>query len=197
MNVISFALLAILTHTTLLVAPGDDSVRPEWVELSKHSNLPLHCETIQSELWATRDEARSDAFNQAVARAQDFAADVAPRIKNTWQVPAWLVHDHLLREPIYVEEVDWTYGPMYRAHLLLELSPEKRGVLLANWHQFVVRRRMGQIGGGVGFLLVCLATMLAYLRLDDATRGYYSRWLFTGAAAVVASSAAALYTWIV
>jgi hypothetical protein len=86
---------------------------------------------------------------------------------------------------------------MHVAYVYLDLSPEKRDLLLGRWREELMRRRVNQIGSGLGFVLVCLVTLVTYLRLDDATRGYYSRWLATGAAAVVAGSAAALYTWIV
>jgi len=176
---------------------GKAASRPEWIELAKDGRLTVHSAAIQSGLWATRDEARSDALEQASYRALDFAAEAVPRLKSRWQVPTWLVADHMLREPVFIEEVDWTYGPMYRAHVLLDLSPEKRDVLLATWHETLLRQRMTQIGGGLAFVLVCVATLFSYLRLDDATRGYYSRWLLTGAFGVVAGSAAVLYTWIV
>jgi hypothetical protein len=164
--------------------------------LASESKLPLHSEAIVSERWATKEAARADALEKAAARAESFAAEAEPRLRNTWPVPTWFVQDHLLREPIYFEEIDWTYGPLYRGHLLLDLSPEKRELILSHWHAAIVKTRMNQIGAGMGFLLVCIMTLLGYLRLDDATRGYYTRWLATGALAVVGGSAAAIYQWI-
>jgi hypothetical protein len=137
-----------------------------------------------------------NALEEAADRAAKFAAESEPKLRGRWPVPVWFVRDHLLREPIFVEEVDWTYGPMYKAHILLDLSPDKRELILSHWNATVVEKRIGQIGGGIGFLLVCAATMLSYLRLDDATRGYYSRWLATGAVAVVTASAVFLYNWV-
>jgi len=179
--------------------PSDETqaTRPAWVELAKNSQLPLHCEGIESELWATRDEARTDAMRRAAARVREFAAEVSPRVQSSWEVPTWLVQDHLLKEPIYIEESAWKYGPMFRAHVLLDLSPSNRDVVLSKWYEVIVRRRIHQVAVGIGFVLICLTTLFTYLRLDDATRGYYSRWLAGGAAAVVAGSAAALYTWLV
>ena len=197
MNAFFLALAVMLAQADTTPEPGAGGVaRPQWIALAKESGLPLHWEAIESELWATPEEARTDVLVRAAGRAQAFAAEVAPRIRTNWIVPGWLVEGHLLREPVYVEEVDWTYGPMYRAHVLLELSPEKRELLLSKWHETVIHRRLGQVGGALGFILVCVATLLAYLRLDDATRGYYSGWLLAGATAVVAGSAAVLYSWV-
>jgi hypothetical protein len=176
------------------------SSRPEWIELSEQNKLPLHADVIKSTPWATDEEARNEALEMAAVRALDFAAESAPKLKHSWRVPTWLVADQMLREPIWVEEVDWDFGatlaPMHQAYVYLDLSPDKRDLLLGTWRQELMHRRMHQIGGGLGFVVVCLITLVTYLRLDDASRGYYSRWLGTAAAATVAGSAAALYTWI-
>jgi hypothetical protein len=179
---------------------SSDSARPAWVELTA-DKLPLHTDVVKSMPYATPEAARAQVLEKAAVRALDFAAEPAPKLKQHWQVPPWFVSDHMLREPIYVEEVDWDFGetlaPMYVAHAYLDLSPEKRELLLGKWRDELTKRRVNQIGGGLGFVLVCLVTLVTFLRLDDATRGYYSRLLATGAVAVVAGSAAALYTWIV
>jgi hypothetical protein len=192
-----FILIALLAPCgALATLAADSDARPSWVESGNEALLPAHTEVVTSELWATRDEAKQDALAKAAIRTREFAAQVAPRIKTAWQVPAWLLEDHMLTDRIYVEEVDWTYGPMYRAHLLINLSPENRQLLLNSWHQELVRHRLGQVGGALAFVLVCLATVLGYLRLDDATRGYYTGWLFAAAAAVVGGAGAALYAWV-
>ena len=197
MNGFCFSLAVVLAHAGVILVPGADAGRPAWLDTANPAKLPAHAKVVQSELWASREEAELDALDRAALVARNFAAEVAPRIRSSWEVPTWMVEDHLLRERVYVEEVDWTYGPMYRAHALLDLSPEKRGYLLAEWHHVILLQRMREIGAGLGFILICLVSVLSYLRLDDATRGYYSRWLVTGAVAVVAGSAAVLYTWVV
>ena len=201
MNAICISLALVLTQAS---APAEDTksdaARPSWVKLSKEE-LPLHTDVIKTTPYATADEARAQALEEAAIRALNFAAEAAPKLNQVWQVPSWFVADHMLREPIYVEEVEWDFGatlaPMHVAYVYLDLSPEKRELLLGKWREERMQRRVNQIGGGLGFVLVCLVTLVTYLRLDDATRGYYSRWLGTGAAAIVAGSAAALYTWIV
>lgn len=200
MNAICITLALVLSQAPARAEDmKSDAARPAWVEMSK-DKLPLHSDVIKSMPYATAEEARAQALEKASVRALDFAAESAPKLKNVWQVPPWLVADHMLREPIYLEEVDWDFGetlaPMHVAYVYLDLSPEKRELLLGRWRGELMQRRVNQIGGGLGFVLVCLVTLVTYLRLDDATRGYYSRWLATGAAAVVAGSAAALYTWI-
>ena len=202
MNVICFVVALVISQAPAHTAADDAaSSRPAWIELSEQNKLPLHTDVIKSTPWATVEEARTEALEMAAVRALDFAAESAPKLKNSWKVPTWLVADQMLREPIFVEEFDWdfsaTLAPMHRAYAYLDLSPDKRDLLLGTWRQELMHRRMNQIGGGLGFVVICLITLVTYLRLDDATRGYYSRWLGTAAAAAVAGSAAALYTWIV
>jgi hypothetical protein len=197
MNRFYMALALLLISAGATQSPdGNKPSRPGWIEQARESRLQLHSELIVSERWATKGEARRDAVERAALRAGEFAAEAEPRIRDAWPVPMWFIQDHMLREPIFVEEIDWTYGPMYQAYLLLDLAPAKRELILSQWHSTIVQKRMNQVGGGLGFLLICVATLLGYLRLDDATRGYYTRWLATGAVAVVVASAAAVYRWI-
>jgi hypothetical protein len=196
------ALILALAMAAGLTDPPDSTgtradATPAWKRQIDADGLPRHTNLVQSELWATRDEAANDAMDRAATAAREFVGQVDSRAIAAWDIPAWLVHDHLLREPPYVEEVDWTYGPMYRAHVLLDFSPEKRELLLSHWRESLTSRRLGQVGAGLGFAVLCLATLLGYLRLDDATKGYYTAWLRTGAVAVVGGSAAALYHWVV
>lgn len=180
-------------------AAAEFAARPAWVERGDWSEPPVVYRVVTSERWATREEARRDALERAGDVAREFAAQVDSRLGASWQVPLWLVQDRLIREE-FTEEVDWSYSslaPMYQSHLLVELSPAKRELMLDQWQHSVTQARVRQLGAGFGFVLVCLMTLLGYLRLDDATRGYYTGWLRTAAFGVVAATAAALYTWVV
>ncbi len=165
--------------------------RPDWVERQSWSEPPVRFRVVTGELWATPEEAIEDALDRAVPIVQGLADESDARQPRAWRVPPRLVSDHLVRKE-YLEKVDWTYGPMYRAHLLLELSPETRRIVLAEWCQAMAHQRLSQLGAGLAFVLVCLTSLLGYLRVDEATRGYYTPWLLTGAVAVVGSSAAIL-----
>jgi hypothetical protein len=186
-------MLALLMSADDPAAAADK--RPEWATRESWSEPPVRYRVVASELWATPEEALDDALDRAAPIVRDFAAQADRRIKAAWQVPPRVLHDRIVTEE-FLEKVDWTYGPMYRAHLLLELSPAKRDVLLGEWRQVKLQQRVGQLGAGLGFVLVCLAALLGYLRLDEATRGYYTGWLRAGLVALVAGSAAVLYTWV-
>ncbi len=197
MNAIILALAVVgQTDMPATITPRTTAT-PAWKRQVDTDGPARHTSLVQSELWATREEATGDVMDRAAAAAREFIGQADSRAIASWDVPAWLLHDHVLREPPYVEEVDWTYGPMYRAYVLLDFSPEKRELLLGHWRESLTSRRLGQVGAGLGFAVLCLATLLGYLRLDDATKGYYTGWLRTGVVAVVGGSAAAIYHWLV
>jgi hypothetical protein len=67
----------------------------------------------------------------------------------------------------------------------LEFDPEVKRDLEHMWEQQVAERRLWQFGGVGGLVLAVLASVLGYLRLDTATKGFYTRTLRWGAAAVI------------
>jgi hypothetical protein len=73
----------------------------------------------------------------------------------------------------------------------LEFGPEVRRDLALMWDQEVAQRRLWQIGGLGGLVMAVLASALGYLRLDTATKGYYTRTLRWGAATVILGLVAA------
>ena len=195
MNAICLALGWLICHAGQLGGSP-----PDWIGREAWSEPPIRFRVVSSERWATPQEAQRDALDRAAQLARDYAAQGDSRIDDRWEPSKILVHDELVTQD-YLEKIAWDYGPMYRAHLLLELSPENRAMLLADWEghwerrqQEVANRRLIWMGAGLAFVIVCLATLFGYFRLDEATRGYYTPWLLTGASAVVTGTAAILYT---
>jgi hypothetical protein len=56
-----------------------------------------------------------------------------------------------------------------------------------------VARRLGLLGGGLGFVLACLATVSGYIRADEATKGYYTNWLRLASATGVGAAGVLIY----
>jgi hypothetical protein len=196
MKLLHLAIVAVFVLATRgYAAKAESPAVPEWVRRDSWSEPPIRFRTVSSDLWATREEASHDGLARATRIARDFAAEANPRLRTGAPIESDVVHDHFVRDE-FVEKVDWDYGPMYRAHLLLVLSPENRTVLLSRLHAAVLHRRLSQLGAGLAFVFLCLVTLLGYLRLDDLTRGYYTSWLLTGAITVVAGAGFALYSWL-
>lgn len=73
----------------------------------------------------------------------------------------------------------------------LKFSEPARQEIRRRYNEAVVQQRLGYAGSMAGFLLLVLATLFGYLRLDTATRGYYSGRLKLAAAATILAGSAA------
>ena len=97
--------------------------------------------------------------------------------------------DYILRElctePEYIEDVDASFGPMKKAHLLLEFTAAQDAELLKRWKTFARRDRLAIAGLGGAFVVGCLALAFGLLKVDTWTRGYYSKRLFLGVPAAI------------
>ena len=97
-------------------------------------------------------------------------------------------------ENVFDERRDFSFGPMYQSHALIKFTPEFREVLderrsevATSWKQFVVGGRLAGVGLVFGLILLFLAVISGYFRLDTATRGFYTaRLQFLAAVAILA-----------
>lgn len=89
------------------------------------------------------------------------------------------------------EQVEFDYGVMHQSHALVKMDKDIRQALDQRWGQVRATSRLFQTGLGAGALLLLLGTMLSYLKLDTATRGYYTGRLQFGAAAAILAIVAA------
>lgn len=173
---------------------------PEWVDREPQRRQDGSVlRTVTGRRYATPQESVDDALRQAAYEARKYLEQAAPRPVR-WEVPVSFVQDRLVQDQ-YVAQVDWEAEgvdsppfaePMYQAHLLIELTPEKRQTLSQMWQEDVLGQRIRWLAAGSAFVLVLLAALAGYLRLDEATRGYYSGRLKLAAVAVVGVAGVAL-----
>ncbi|MEW4570613.1 hypothetical protein AB1L88_22345 [Tautonia sp. JC769] len=123
---------------------------------------------------------------------QTLAEWLSPEIPEGWPLPGELVEaltlDHHV-EPIALDldrlGLHLADDPgastlprvLYVAAVRAELSPDHREAFLNAYRREVGARRLTILGGVGGFALSCLAILALYIRLDEATRGYYTRRL--------------------
>jgi hypothetical protein len=93
----------------------------------------------------------------------------------------------------YEERPEFSVGPMYQAHALLEFDESFRSKAEKEWKEALTLSRLLKTGLGAGAMLVLLSVVLGYFKADNATRGYYTRRLRFGAATVILALAAAVY----
>lgn len=97
------------------------------------------------------------------------------------------------RGSTFEEKLQMSFGPMYQTHALLEFGPEfrkeledRRGVLKTCARERAIAFRLRGLALGFGAVLCLLAVTFGYLRLDAATRGYYTgRLQFLAATAIL------------
>jgi hypothetical protein len=112
-------------------------------------------------------------------------------VPRSWTPPAQLVDSMILQTT--VKPVVKDYGTLYEAHLLLDVSAEKRSQFTESYKRQLLQRRMVLLGGALGFVLVCLAAISGYIRADEVTRGYYTNRLRLLAAGGVGAAGVAIY----
>ncbi|MCA9144294.1 MAG: hypothetical protein KDB05_15965 [Planctomycetales bacterium] len=89
------------------------------------------------------------------------------------------------------EQVEFDYGVMNQSHALVKIDKKVKDALDRRWSKVRATSRLFQTGLGVGAVLLLLGTMFSYLKLDTATRGYYTGRLQFGAAAAILAVIAA------
>lgn len=85
----------------------------------------------------------------------------------------------------YLETVQQSFGPMKKLYMQIEFTPAVDRELMQRWDGLARQERFGQVGVGAGFVLALLFSVWGLLRIDTATKGYYSKWLFLGVPAVI------------
>jgi hypothetical protein len=83
-------------------------------------------------------------------------------------------------------------GDGYDVTLKLEVGPKQYREILENDRQERVQQRELLLARVLAGLVALLVAVVGYLRLDEATKGYYTLWLRLGALGLVGGVAAAL-----
>ena len=181
------------------IPPG----RPSWVGQAPQREGSVHSMAVCSDPYATHQLALKALDKKLEAATADYIrqhvqSDLASQLL---RYDVQEIKQRLLPpQNVYHEKIKVSIGPMHQVHALIEFPPEFRDELDRRWSEMRATYRLaetGLIGGGV---LLVLATIFGYFRLDNATRGYYtSRLQFMAAAAIlaiVASSALVSKWWI-
>jgi hypothetical protein len=143
---------------------------------------------VSGRLSATEERAIKDAHDRLATVAAERVHD---RVPSSWKIPSNLL-DGMVQET-RMKKIDHEYGPFYEATLAVDFSPRRRDAIVGAYEHEQVVKRLTVLGGGFGFLLVCLASLSGYIKADEATKGYYTNKLRLAAAAGVGASGVLLY----
>jgi hypothetical protein len=143
---------------------------------------------VAGRLSATEERARNDARLQLERMLADR---LSPEVPPTWKIPPPLV-DSMVRE-IRVIPRERDYGTVYEASLTVDASPQALSRITTAYHRQQIFRRLGVLGGGLAFVLACLAAISGYIKADEATKGYYTSRLRLAALAGVGVAGVVIY----
>jgi hypothetical protein len=143
---------------------------------------------VSGRLSATEERAIKDAHDRL---STVIAQRIRDQVPSSWKVPARLLE--ALVQETRIKTVEHEYGPFYEATLVVDFSPRRRAKIVGAYEHEQVLKRLTVLGGGLGFLLVCLASLSGYIKADEATKGYYTNKLRLAAAAGVGASGVLLY----
>ncbi len=85
----------------------------------------------------------------------------------------------------HVEKTERSFGEMKKLHTLIEFSPAVDRELRARWDAFQRQERFAVVGVGAGSILGLLCLVWGLLKIDTATKGYYTKRLFLGVPAAI------------
>ena len=85
----------------------------------------------------------------------------------------------------YRETVDRSVGPMKKLYTLVEFSPMVDRELRQRWDGYTRREQFAKVGLGGASVLFLLGMVWGLLKIDTATKGYYTKRLFLGVPAAI------------
>ncbi|GIW87893.1 MAG: hypothetical protein KatS3mg108_2217 [Isosphaeraceae bacterium] len=147
---------------------------------------------IASAWMSTPERARRDF--DALMREQIGRWLADSGIDAGWSPPDRLIAG--LKPAVVIEEQDRDYARLYRASAVLNFSEDQRTRFVREYDRQLAEKRLGILGGVLGFVLACLGVTTAYLRADEASRGYYTVRLRFLAAAAIGAAAVLLVQWL-
>lgn len=179
-----------------LAAPAAESTpaaRPRWLEgkaeyLDSHGDYFMRRST--GRLYQTADESHEAAAELLVEMTRDYVTSLLGKEAAAQvSIPIHTVlHD-------FVEATFDEQGPppglpdddAWETHVLLKFDNTDRQLVEQAWRHSVVDRNLRYAGAGAGLLLALLGTVFGYLKVDTATRGYYSGRLKLATGAILAA----------
>lgn len=163
--------------------------RPAWVEAPPVREGAIHTMVLCSDPYARQDQAMHALDEKIKAAAAEYIgeylqSELAPQLI---RFSLGDLKAKLLRpENVYQEKIVVSIGPMHQVHAQLEFNEEFRALLARRWGEMRATYRLAETGLVSGGVLLLLATIFGYFRLDNATRGYYTgRLQFMAAAAIL------------
>lgn len=174
--------------------PGKDVDQDDNVEIQ----IPNRSGDEQAS-WVTGfGTTREDAIQDAVDKAHDkILIALSRQMPNLQWLPSQkYVGTNLVKDPQYLPSEDRPgLGTVRKVRLRVEVTAEEKSKILQMDRRYRVEQRMLLVAKGLGVLVLLLAAVAAYIRLDEFSKGYYTLWLrLAGLLAAVVAVGAFFFT---
>lgn len=159
------------------------NVRPAWVDEVPAREEGTHTQVVSSGPHVRVQDAYKSLDEQLKQETDSYVrwylgSETAPHVID---VDLQYIKQHLRNpELTYSETRDYSVGPMKTMYARLDFDERFRKELDQQWQIEVSKNRLWITALASGGVFILLLTVFAYLRLDTATRGYYSgrlQWL--------------------
>lgn len=175
--------------------------RPAWLEMAPAFERGEMKVAVRGGPYQKARDCEADLEHQVQQVVRDFIrehlhSDVAPTLL-TYTLKD-LRTKHVVQQE-FSEQLATRFGVMSQVHAQLVFDQSFQNELDDRWQEIRSKSRLLQLGLGVGVLMLFLATLFGFLRIDTATRGSYTGRLQFGAAAMILTLVAAsvlLAKWI-
>jgi hypothetical protein len=144
---------------------------------------------IESDFRATPDRAAQDARHKVRRELGNWLAKSG--VPRSWAIPKKLENQMIRGSKDKAFNFD--YATMYKHEIQVDVSPKMRDTLVETYERELGGKRIVMVGGGLLFFLACLTAVSAYIRADEATKGYYTNQLRLAAAAGIGAAAVVAY----
>lgn len=179
-----------------LSLPPESAKLPEWVSQPETTRGGTTTLVMSSQRFVTQEEAEQQLTGEVAKRVRQYFHEEHPS-QGHWDLPSVYAVRRTVKQR-HVELIptkfnDETTVDMKRVHWQVELSRGVRNELYPIWRGQVVKQRLTQYGGGVGFAAFLLLVASTYFRVDARTRGAYRGWLRVASLSLVAAGGAAAF----
>jgi len=175
------------------VSSRDDRATPRGTEAeARFSKTEPGVRTVVGRVSATEERARADALRQLEAEVSEW---LEPEVPASWRPDRRQLDDMIV--DVEITPTEKPYGTVHTAELDADFSNARRAELVDSYERVVVLDRMLKLGGLLLFVLICLAAVSAYIRADEATKGYQTTRLRLLTAAGVGAAGVLIYQLLV
>jgi F0F1-type ATP synthase membrane subunit b/b' len=156
---------------------------------------PAQTRVVAGLISATKERAEAEARKELEREVTDWLEPEG--VPRSWKPSGRQIDDMIVEtsvDPVVsVDPIINDYGTMYVAKTRVDVSPARRAGFVETYQRQLVHKRMGLLGGLLGFILICLGAISGYIRADEATKGYYTNRLRMLAAAGVGAAGVVIY----